>query len=912
MHRLFKIITLTLFVFCTGIISRANKVDQELILKSGPYKAELESKFACTLHKLHYKGKALLVNSGWMGSVIKCKVPKGQEPFIGTGHGGEVVKSIQVFANGKKINIVQKSQIVSGQVIKVIKDSTIGPLLHHSEITLTPEGLKQSFKFEVNGDMSKVEFIYLFMSIWNKSMNKYLAASKNEPIQQGTFIHNNKFIQTRLCNWVALLNPKTGIGGLCTYSLPKSYKSFFWDRSKDNKHYIKYYPSKQKGSKFECEAYIQAIETNINNFQNDVIKKLIPTEDKALSEKALMKNIKGPKNFSIESPASNGKSINASNFGFSTSAKATDNAKALQKAIDFCRQNKISKLLITKGKYHLLKSNVDSFDKTKKLSHHSNRIFTVNLIGMQDFILDGQGSEFIFEDISLPRGKEKLGAFFRLYKCSRVKIKNLVIDWNWEKMPLGFLGKIKKVDRKNFTVDYDVSYNGKGIPLDYHVYAVRGWDKTINNRTTKAFEFWWKTAKDHKMVDSNTLRFTFKNAYQIRKAQEGMWAIFKTKTHFFAAGFVVDDNEHLSFDNIKIYGVPSSGMWSRRNKYMEIVNCKIMPRPGTEKVWASHSGLEIHNSLGYFKMENNHLEFTHDDGLHFSDYFLGGGIKKTGPKTVDILNLMFWQAGDAFVVGDTYEFRNRDYSPTGFSAKLKSFKWTIVKNKTAKHFVSAEFDREIPDSLKNDTIIFNVSSYGKGQYIIRNNTFQNILTHGMEVLKPNGLIENNRITNTAYPAIRIHSVIRWTRWHMGHPPRNIIVRNNYIDKANTALRPPADLFIGGGIDPQKGDYYPSPYPIIRNVLVEGNTIKNSQWQAIAVWSAKNIIVRNNSIFAPNRLPSKQRYGGTIDLANVEDIILSNNKCFDDGKAKDKGIYLHRNGCKNVISENNINLDLRTD
>lgn len=931
-----KTIWTVLVGLCLSGIALAGSGDRELKLQSGAYEAELESRFAWTLHKFNYGADHLLVGSGWMGTVIKCDVPKGQEPFVGTGHGGEVVKSLEVFVNDAPVKLTGgASQVVKGDKIKVVKTSQIGPLAHRSEITLSPDGLGQAFEFEVTKDASKLINMYLFMSIWEKSMGDWLAASVDGKVIRGSFKQDNKFIQTDLVDWVALFNPESGVAGICVYQLPERYKSFFWDRAVDNKHYIKYYPKKTLGSKFSCKSFIAAFKTTPADFEKDarnkaeIIKKNffaqkttdnerlkgnMPVDEKLkvradAMEKQIMKNIKGPEPFKINYPEVTGKTVNAVDFGLSENGGAEANAAALQKAVDYCKKNKISRLTVPKGRYHFLKSTVDERDKNGVKSHYSNRIYVINLIGMKNFVFDGQGAEFIFEDIDLPRGSEVLGGFFRVLDCERVQLKNFTIDWDWDRMPLGFLGKIVKVDLEKLTVDYQVSYNNKPIPKDFHVYAVRGWDPEINNRTTESFEFYWKSAKSHEMIGPDILRFTFKDKAQISKAEAGMWAIFKSKTHFFAAGFIADENKDVSFDNIIIYGVPSSGMWARRNKSMEITNCKIMPRPGTEKVWASHSGFEIHNSLGFFRMENNYIEFCHDDGLHYSDYFLGGGIRRLNENTLKIVDLMYWQAADAFVVGDTYEFCNRDYSPTGFKAELKSFKWTFVEGKgAAQHYVTAVFDRKIPENLKPDTILFNTSSYGKGQFYIRNNTIKNGLTHGMEVAMPNGIIENNRIINTAYPAIRIHSVIRWTRWHMGHPPVNIIVRKNYIKDVNTALRPPADLFIGGGIDPQKDDYFPSPFHIIRDVLVEQNTIKTSRWQPLAIWSACNVIVRDNKLINPNRLPSKENYGGTINLSNVKNVLITGNLCEDDGKAQDHGIMARKGTCENVLIYSNKGLD----
>ncbi len=914
-----------LVIFCLLSLTALNGAPAkhtELVLFSGDYRAELESRFAWTVHKLDFRNKPVLVGSGWMGAVIKNKVPKGQEPFVGTGHGGEIVKSLKILVDGREVKLTGvKSQSLRGQIIKVLKESVIGPLAHKSTITLTPQGLEQSFHFQVVGDTAKLLNMYMFMSIWDKPYSRWLTFSGQ--LNKGTFKHGNKFIDTGLTDWIGVFNPGTGIAGVCVYRLPERFNSFFWDRRVDNKHYIKYYPVKKHGAEFSGTAFISAFQTTSGAFAGDaekqaaVIRKSLSDSnirkigknagesEIAAVEKEILKKIPGPLPFKIRYPVADGKVANAADFGLIEKGAPQANTVALQKALDYCRKNNIHKLIVPQGKYNFLKTTVDQRDQGKEYNHYTRRIYTLNLIGMKDFIFDGQGSEFIFEDLNLPRGKEILGGFFRILECERVQLKNFTIDWNWDRMPLGFKGRIVNVNPDKLTVDYKVSYNGKPIPDDFHVYAVRGWEPAINNRTTKSFNFYWRIAQSHKMIGPDILRFSFRDKAQMRGAKPGMWAIFKSKTHFFAVGIIVDENNDVSIDNIKIYGVPSSAINGRRNKSLEITNCKVMPRPGTEKVWASHSGFEIHNSLGYFKMANNYLEFTHDDALHFSSYFLGGGFKRINDNTLRILDLMYWQAADAFIVGDTYEFFNRDFSPTGFKAKLQSFKWTFVEGKgQAKHYVTAVFDRAIPKNINNQAIIFNTSSYGSGQFYICDNTIKNGLCHGLYIGEPNGIIENNRILNTAYPALVVHSVIRWKRWHIGYPPRNIIIRNNSIENCDTALRPPADVFIGGGIDPQKDDYFPGTYPVAKNILLTGNTIRNSQWQPLAVWSAENIIVRNNKFINPNRLPSKKNYGGTICLDHAKNVIIAGNQCIDDGNARDNGIAVRQGLCRNIMVGDN--------
>lgn len=110
--------------------------------------------------------------------------------------------------------------------------------------------------------------------------------------------------------------------------------------------------------------------------------------------------------------------VNAADFGVS---EEVDNTKPFQEALAYCRENGIRKLTVPKGVYH--------FRSCEGESH-------LPLDDMEDFVFDGQGSEFIFETVA---------SYISVKKSRRILVKNLVLDWNWEKTPLASIGTVTDV-----------------------------------------------------------------------------------------------------------------------------------------------------------------------------------------------------------------------------------------------------------------------------------------------------------------------------------------------------------------------------------------------------------------------------------------------------------------------------------
>ncbi len=354
-----------------------------------------------------------------------------------------------------------------------------------------------------------------------------------------------------------------------------------------------------------------------------------------------------------------------------------------------------------------------------------------------------------------------------------------------------------------------------------------------------------------------------------------------------------------------VYGVYYAAFNGTENQYYEIVNSKVMPKPGTGRAMASHSAFEIHASRGFFRLENNEIYLNHDDGLHFSDAFLGGGLVREDSHTVVADRLQHYAAKHLIVKGDTLVLRRRDFSPTGWSSTIADFEWEMMFYKVSpNNRCRIRFRDPLPDVLPADGLLFN-PRYGVGQYVIRGNVFRNGLTHGLYVCQPNGLIEGNRIYRTAYPAIMLHQLIRWKRWFMGTNPGNVIIRGNSIEGCNTALREPADLFIGGGVDDHSG-YMPTSYPVTRGVLVEGNTITDSSWTPLGAWSCRDVVIRNNTIRNPNQVTSKDRYRGKgrLFVTHAQDVVVTGNTCVATKQTHESGIHVDATSTTNVLVEAN--------
>jgi hypothetical protein len=606
--------------------------------------------------------------------------------------------------------------------------------------------------------------------------------------------------------------------------------------------------------------------------------------------------IHGPEAFSIELPRkTNARMISVADFGASPDETPEQNVDAFNRAILQAKKENAAGVTVPTGTYYL---------------RDSRYLSQIELYDLTDFTFDGQNSVLIFKD----HDKKQRGRYFDIKNCTRFLMKNIILDWDWEEKPLGAVGKIIAVDTGKGTLDYEI-IDDINLPETITVMGGREWDPSITNRSPAGFilpgAIITGPSGETQVLNKRKIRIKPVNPNALRTAKLGQHSFLTFYVNYLADAIKFRECSHITFDSVKIYGAPYEAFGADLCKYFQIINCTVEPRPGTSRSKSVHSAFEIHNSLGYFILENNLVRKNSDDGMHYCDYYLGGGVFKTDTNNELIADrLQFYAAGDIIRKGDLLELRNPDFSPSGWSSEIESFKWQInyYPGESAANRCIITFKDPVPENVPETGLLIN-KNFGKGQYIIRGNTFDGGMCHGLFICLPNGLIENNRIINTAYPGLMVHMVSRWGRWFSGTYPTNVIIRGNTIVRCNSALREPAALFVGGGYDTDSlGGYTPVAYPIAQNILIENNTISDSTWASIGIWSTSNAVIRNNLIINPNIVPSSAKYQGmgNVFIGYSQQLAITNNRIRLTSQSHESGIYVDTSTASGItLTDNSI-------
>lgn len=605
------------------------------------------------------------------------------------------------------------------------------------------------------------------------------------------------------------------------------------------------------------------------------------------------KTATGCPDFNVELPAGNPNApvVNAADFG------ATENnlkfCDAMNAAVAHCRKVGARKLVLPKGVYHLYNSGPITFE------------------GLKDFEFDGGGSTFIFlRDKGLAKMKgldaSKIsnnfqdGACVKIFECERVKVGNFNIDWDWAADPLGSIVRVENVCASpgGEYIDYKFVDYDNFPRRDLRVANLSSYDPVSNligveGGATLGYEFYkGKNIPKMEWLSGNVLRVW--HSHYSRRAKVGD---FYRMQHYYydGAGVLTHQNRHLTLSKVNVYSCRGHAfVVSGTQQYWQYLDCSIKPPEGAKAraITCTADHLHVVNSRGYMKLIGCDFMLGADDCINVHDC-TGYAVRKSdfSLETRNVRGIKM------FKVGDPIELRDDDFSPSGFTGKIKSVK-PIDASKGVHEIVFAD---KIPQPKGEGFIMFN-HYYSSGNILLRNCKFHSNRARGIIIQCPNVTVENCVIKNNEMAGMRIVTGYTPNLWSEGFGVDNLLVRGCVFESTNrTDVK--ADGFardIHIGIYRTTGERTgQTMYPIMSNITFEKNTFKNAYGLVAFITSSGNVVFRENTII--NDIPRKKPlpYRGSFLVKASTDTAIVNNIIVESKYAPNPGVYAEADTVKGL-------------
>lgn len=566
----------------------------------------------------------------------------------------------------------------------------------------------------------------------------------------------------------------------------------------------------------------------------------------------------GCPDFTVTAPTES-VTINASTYGVATGNSGAVNYTDFQNAIAACKSQGACKLIVNPGTYKVGNYAAGSY---------GNGIFYFD--HMTNFMFDGQGSTFLCQNKSM---------FFNVKYCSKVAFQNYTIGWDWSQEYPQSLAQVTNVTSTYIDLYYPYETNPDTNALVYEMDEAKkvGSEYQFSHDASGILGQSKFNVPATKLATSK-LRYTT-TANESSKVVVGQWFIIR-HYEYDHKGNNVEYCNNVTYSNVTVYSTLGMGFSMPYNKYVQIIDSKLIREPGTiYHLSSAADGINTSpESYGYLKLQNDEIGNAGDDSINIHDD-ISEGLKVLSTTSLLASNCISWR--NPYDVGDTVELRKGDYTPWNWSAAL-----TAVSSYSNNDTIKLTFGSSLPAGLTSSSIIFN-HEYDSGNYIISGCNIHNNKGKGAFVHNSNGTIEDNIFTNNYNPGLFMASIYSvygsGSVYGEGYNPSNILVLNNYFDGNNiirnngvTDTYFPNDIVIIGQTGPQAI----ASYPICQDIIFEYNTVKNSTHASMEIGSATNILVKNNAFENPC-LTNGVTPLDCIIVTNTSYLVFSNNSMIVD-------------------------------
>ena len=600
----------------------------------------------------------------------------------------------------------------------------------------------------------------------------------------------------------------------------------------------------------------------------------VPAEPDAKKSAAPLGDLpRGAKEFEVDAPRNaDGPVLNCADYGVSETN--ADNTAALRAAFADAKAKRAAKLVVPRGRYAL------------------NTNTPLILEDFHDFTFDGGGSVFV----SYRHG----GAFMCLRRPLRTKFMNFSLDWDWSREPLASIVRVKRTDAKSYDlefVDYEDFPDKNASLVVLSAYDPKTRSVGFEDGLTRYLDM-GKPRKDwvkRTWLDGRTVR--------VESGPNGIAAgqLYRLQHYYYHYnGFSLEDVEHLKLENVTVLSTPGHAFaMGGKSHHVIFDHVNIVPPKNDPKrvITCTADHFHIWQSRGFIKLENCEFSLGADDIMNMHDNT--AFVHRTGLRTVRALHASVLSTARK---GDRMEFRNGDYSPTGFFGTFVEAK-RIPERRSG---FDVTFAEDIPEETKDGFILFNWA-FDTHNVIVRNCTFHDNRARALLILARDVTVENNTFRHQEMGAIKIETGYTYNSWSEGYGVSNVVIRGNLFDTVNPsgsyASHRQRSIYSGIYLrtDPSQDT---TDYPIIRDILIENNAFRDNTGVTAYLSSVSNVTVRGNVIEDPTPRRRENPFRSQFFLTSARDVRIIDNVYRASPNVQAPGVAFDPETCSGVVAEGN--------
>lgn len=522
--------------------------------------------------------------------------------------------------------------------------------------------------------------------------------------------------------------------------------------------------------------------------------------------------------------------INIGDYGLKPNT--TENAiPYLEKALSEAKLSSSCTIIFPKGDYHFRPVMSDGY---------SDNTYVANRIkGIKNLTLDGNGSEFIYHEKTIP---------FLISGCENLIFKNFSIDYKRPMVTQGEFVLVSdsaihlKIDKEQYPyeiIDNKVWYIGEGWRSDKCKYN-QLFDKQTGNIIPKTHDDPVGDFYAHSATEVEPGVISFKGPFNWTTPPEVSNVVTMYNYIYAANTFQFEKCKNIVIEHIKIYHGGSLAVFGTSTENVTIDNLDIAARQSKGRLFSNMAdGIHLKGCKGLIKIENCEYNGSGDDFVNVHNMY--GPIMNRLSETKLLVRSF---KAFTFASGDSVWFVDHINGKKLSANKIKS-----VINKNGSEWsgeYELEFCNNIPLTVKQADLI--ESKEWLPQVLIRNNKI--LKRHrgsGIRVTTPKKVIIENNYFNTAGHAILIEGDL--AGWLESGAVEDMIIRNNVFENCLTSGSVTGGRWEWGeaiiDITPSVKPLNENSVAFHRNIIISGNKFRFFDYPILRARSVENLQFINN-------------------------------------------------------------------
>jgi len=570
---------------------------------------------------------------------------------------------------------------------------------------------------------------------------------------------------------------------------------------------------------------------------------------------------------------------------------AEDATPALVSRILKANENPISEIKFEKGTYHFYPDK--GFEKFCYISNHGDLMTNTPfpLFNMNNLVIDGQGSTFIFHGVMIP---------FLIDDSKNISVKNLSIDWY---QSFHSEGLIIANDEANKTFDMQISNeypydirNGqlffikeyyqhtigqsilfdpkrKAISFDTEAYTgitTKSKSETTFNLDTITYKYEY----DKRDVDNKNIGI--QNRVTVKEIKPGLLRVFGHTKKMPPVGhilsmkgeqglnrvspaFSVKNTNGFNALNVTVHHAGGMGIIAENSADIILDNFNVTPSQG-RMVSTTADATHFVGCRGKLELKNCTFENQLDDASN---------IHGTYQKIVDVLDdyrigvRMGHHQQKAFVIG-------RPNDNLGFVRLSESFfpyKKSTIKNieYINNRYQIITLNDKLPEDLKAGDLVENLDGYP--DLLVQNCTIRNNRARGLLISNPVQTVIENNFFSTEMEAILMP--VESGHWYESGNAANVFIKGNIFQDCQHGGKNRGVIRFDTDDDNENIAF--------KKIEITDNTFNQFDNLILEITNVDGLVFKGNVITNSSTFPQLYPENPAITVVNSKNLLFNKNK-----------------------------------